>query len=107
MGIDAVHLNGAMTGVQDYNAMRQHEDMRMMMDHTNFQHQIDQNVDEKLNQVQEKDKGEFRHPKFDAKEKGNNAYDGDGGKGRDKHGEEKEKPQIKAPFLGGGFDMKI
>ena len=106
MGIDAVHLNGAMTGVQDYNAMRQHEEMRGFMDHTNFQKQIDQNVDEKLNQVQEKDKGEFRKQKFDAKEKGNGSYDGDGGKHRGNHKEEKEN-QVKAPYLGGGFDMKI
>ena len=89
MGIDAVHLNGAMTGIQDYNSMRQHEDMRAMMDHTNFQKQIDQNVDEKLNQ-----------------EKGNNSYDGDGGKHRQNNKEEKQK-QIKAPYLGGSFDLKI
>ena len=106
MGIDAVHLNGAMTGIQDYNSMRQHEDMRAMMDHTNFQKQIDQNVDEKLNQVQEKDKGEFRNQKFDAKAKGNNSYDGDGGKHRPNNKEEKPN-QVKAPYLGGSFDLKI
>ena len=107
MGIDAVHLNGAMTGVQDYNTMRHHEDIRGMMDQTNFQNKFNQEVDNKLNQVQEKDKGEFRNQKFDAKEKGNNAYDSDGGKHRKQEEEEHKKHEVKAPFLGGGFDMKI
>ena len=106
MGIDAVHLNGAMTGIQDYNTMRQHEEARTFMDQTNFHDQVNHRVDEKLNQVQEKDKGEFRNQKFDAKEKGNGSYDGDGGRGH-KHHDEKEKPEVKAPGLGGGFDMKI
>ena len=106
MGIDAVHLNGAMTGVQDYNNMRQHEDMRGIMDQTNFQNQFNREVDNKLNQVQEKDKSEFRNQKHDAKEKGNGSYSGDGGRNR-KIDKKEQENQVKAPYLGGSFDLKI
>ena len=32
MGIDAIHLNGAMTGIQDYNSMRQQEEAKVFLD---------------------------------------------------------------------------
>lgn len=106
MGIDAVHLNGAMTGIQDYTTMRQQEEGKVFLDQSNFQKQINKNVDDKLNQVQKKDDTENRKGKFDAKEKGNGSYFGDGGKQRKE--EEKAKEERKAsPYLGGGFDIKI
>lgn len=106
MGIDAIHLNGAMTGIQDYNSMRQQEEAKVFLDQSNFQNQFTQKVDTKLNQVQQKDDTENRKGKFDAKEKGSNTYFGDGG--QKKRDEEKAKQERKAtPYLGGGFDMKI
>lgn len=106
MGIDAIHLNGAMTGIQDYNAMRSAEEGKVFLDQNNFQNQFNQRLDEKLNQVQEKDDAENQSKKFDAKEKGNGSYSGDGGRKRKE--EERAKQERKAtPYLGGGFDMKI
>ena len=106
MGIDAIHLNGAMTGIQDYNQMRHQEDTRGVLNQTNYQNQFEQKVENKLNQVQQKDDMEHRQQKFDAKEKGNNSYAGDGGQRRNQGNEDKKK-QIKAPYLGGGLDIKI
>ncbi len=105
MGIDAIHLNGAMTGVQDYNSLRHQEDTKGMLNQTNFQNQFEQKVDNKLNQVQSKDNTDNQNRKFDAKEKGGNSYDGDGGQHRKQ--EKNEKNPVRAPYLGGGFDMKI
>lgn len=106
MGIDAVHLNGAMTGISDYTNMRQQEESKVFLDQSNIQNQFNQKVDNKLNQVQQKEDTENRKGKFDAKEKGNGTYFGDGG--RKKKEEEKAKQERKAsPYLGGGFDMKI
>lgn len=106
MGIDAVHLNGTMTGVQDFNTLRHQEDNKAMLNQTNFQNQFNQRVDNKLNQVQSKEDMDNRNRKFDAKEKGDNSYAGDGGK---KRGQEREnKPEkVRPPYIGGGFDMKI
>jgi len=106
MGIDAIHLNGTMTGVQDFNTLRHQEENKAMLNQTNYQNQFEQNVDNKLNQVQSKEDMENRNRKFDAKDKGDNSYEGDGGKNR---GQQKgNKPgQAKHPYAGGGFDMKI
>ena len=105
MGVDAVHFNTAMTGVQDYNTMKHVEDSKGFLNQTNFRNEFSQKIDNKLNQVQEKDKSENRQQKFDAKEKGNNSYTGDGGKRRSS--EENKKKEVRMPYLGGGFDMKI
>lgn len=106
MGIDAIHLNGAMTGIQDYNTMRNAEEGKVFLDQNNFQNQFNQRVEEKINQVQQKDDAENQPGKFDAKEKGNGTYAGDGGRKRKE--EERAKQERKAtPYLGGGFDMKI
>ena len=106
MGIDAIHLNGAMTGIHDYNVQRNVEEAKVFVDQSNTQQRFEQKVDDKLNQVQQKDDTENQPGKFDAKEKGNGEYAGDGGKRRKE--EEKARVERKAtPHLGGGFDIKI
>lgn len=105
MGIDAVHLNGAMTGVHDINVMKHLEEAKTVLDQTNYQNQFNQKVDNKLNQVQSKENMENRHQKMDAKDKGNGTYFGDGGQNRQK--QDKEQERKATPHLGGGFDMKI
>lgn len=109
MGIDAVHLNGAMTGIQDYNAMRHQEEARGLLNQTNYQNQFNQKVENKMNQVQSKDDLENQNRKFDAKEKGDNSYSGDGGKRRNNDSQKDGIVKVKssAPAVGGGFDMKI
>lgn len=103
MGIDAVHLNGAMTGVQDYTNMRHQEENKGMLNQINFQSQHNQKVEEKMNQIQSKEDLDNSNNKFDARDKGSNAYSGDGGGRRKKE----EAKQVKAPYLGGSFDIKI
>jgi len=105
MAIDPIHLNGTMTGVQDYNTMRHQEEVKGMLDQSNFQNQFNQRVDQKLNQVQQKEDMDNRGHKMDAKEKGSNSYAGDGGKNRQKEDHEEERKA--QPYIGGGFDMKI
>lgn len=105
MGIDAIHLNGAMTGINDYNQLRHQEDTRGILNQTNFQNEFNQKLDNKMNQVQSKDNTENPNQKFDAREKGNNSYTGDGGQRRNQEADEKK--QVKAPYLGGSFDLKI
>ena len=54
-------------------------------------------VEKQTQRVNEKDKAENRQKKFDAKEKGNNEYHGDGGQNRKK---EKKEPDGKVLLKG-------
>ena len=105
MAIDAVHLNGAMTGIHDYNTMKHQEASKTVLDQSNFQNQFNQKVDNKQHQVQTKDNAESGSQKFDARDKGNNEYAGDGGKQRK---DKNENPDGKVvPHARMSFDMKI
>lgn len=105
MAISRVEIQGQFTRAQDFTTIKQNEDNKGMVDQSNFQKHMERTVDDKLHQVRKGDDTENRGQKFDAKEKGKNAYAGDGGKRRgkqDKPGEEKVIPKFQ-----GGFDMKI
>lgn len=106
MGIDAVHLNGAMTGVQDYTTMKHQEETKGALNQTNYMNQFNHKVENKMTQIQSKENLDNQNKKFDAKEKGSNSYSGDGGEHHNKK-EDKTKSEAKAPYLGGSFDMKI
>lgn len=104
MGIDAVHLNGAMTGVQDYNVQHQ-EATKMMLDQSHLQNVATKKADEKQHQVQNKDDADKSGSHYDARDKGNGTYAGDGGMFRKKKESESDGRVI--PIQSGGFDMKI
>lgn len=105
MTISRVELQGQVTRAQDFTTIKHNEDNKPTVNQANIQRQFDQNVDNKLRQVNQKDQAENQGKRFDAKEKGNGTYFGDGGRKRKK--EEKEKDG-KVTLKGrGGFDMKI
>ena len=106
MAIGPVILNGAMTRVQDYAQMKQSEDTKGIVDQNNFQTQFNREIDNKLNQVHESDDTQNGEAKYDAKEKGNGSYEGDGGKRRGKQ-EEKDKDGKVIPKQYANFDIKI
>ena len=105
MTISRVELQGQVTRAQDFTTIKQNEDNKGMVDQANFQRQCDQTVDTKLRQVHQGERAENEGKKFDAKEKGNGNYSGDGGKNRKK--EEKEKDGKVFLKGQGGFDIKI
>ena len=106
MGIDAVHLNGAMTGVNEYHVVKHQEDGKAALQQANYQNQFEQKVESKLNQVQQKDDSGKTDNKFDAREKSNNEYAGDGGKKKKQNPDGIVKKKITLG-VGGGFDIKI
>ena len=106
MAIDAVHLNGAMTGVQDYTSMKHHEESKVMLDQSNIQNQVDKDVDDKSHQVINKDNSSKAENHADARDGGNAAYGGDGGMFRKKNKEEPKDGKV-VPKHNGSFDMKI
>ncbi|MCM1126705.1 MAG: hypothetical protein NC429_09555 [Lachnospiraceae bacterium] len=105
MTISRVELQGQVTRAQDFTTIKHNEDNKTMVDQTNIQRQFDQNVDNRLRQVNQSDQAENQQKRFDAKEKGNGTYSGDGGRRRKK---EEKKEDGKVVLKGrGGFDMKI
>ncbi|MBO5055970.1 MAG: hypothetical protein J6C64_06415 [Lachnospiraceae bacterium] len=105
MTISRVEIQGQLTRAQDFTTIKQNQDNKGLVDQTNFQKQFNQTVENKVRQVHQGDKAENEGKRFDAKEKGNGTYYGDGGKRRKK--EEKEKDGKVVLKGHGSFDMKI
>lgn len=105
MAIDIVHLNGAMTGVNDYLTGKHFEEGRVLSNQVAYQGEVEKNTEKKLNQVQEKDDLGNRQRKFDAKDKGDNSYAGDGGQNRNNG--RKDPDGTVRPITRASFDLKI
>lgn len=105
MAISPILFNGSVSRMQDVSTMKHNEDAKGMVDQSNFQNTFHKQIDSKLNQVHQSDTADNRQKKFDAKERGNNSYGGDGGQKRKKE----EKPQDGRVITKqtGGFDMKV
>lgn len=104
MAISPLLFNGTVTRMQDVSTMKQNEDMKGMVDQSNFQTTFNKQIDTKMNRVHKSDDAENRQKKFDAKNKGDNEYSGDGGKQRQGNNKDEGKVICKTQ---GGFDIKI
>lgn len=107
MAIGPMQLNAIMTRTQDYTPIKQNEDMKPMMDQSVFQNTMQKNIEKKLTQVKESDETDTYQRKQDAKEKGKNEYQGDGGRNR-----RQGQPEYSADGRvirkgGGGFDFSV
>lgn len=105
MTISRVEIQGQVTRAQDFTTIKQNEDNKGMVDQSNFQRQFGQTVENRVRQVHQGDRAENNSKKFDAKEKGNGSYAGDGGRRRKKS--EGEGDGRALPKRQGGFDIKI
>lgn len=105
MTISRVELQGQVARTQDFTTIKHNDDNKPVVEQTNIQRQFDQNVDNRLRQVNQSDQAENQQKRFDAKEKGDGNYSGDGGKRRKK--EEKEEDGKVILKGRGGFDIKI
>ena len=70
MAISPILFNGSVTRMQDVSQIKHNEDMKGMVDQTNFQSTFHKQIDHKMNQVHQSDNTENHQKKFDAKEKG-------------------------------------
>lgn len=105
MTISRIELQGQVTRAQDFTTVKQNEDNKGLVDQSNFQRQFDRTVDNKLRQVNQGEKVENEGKRFDAREKGNGSYSGDGGKKRRQ--EEKESDGKVVLKSQNSFDIKI
>ncbi len=106
MVINPIAVQGEITRAQDFTTIKHNEDNKGMVDQLNIQKQQQNQEDSRAHQVQKKDDPESAEKRYDAKEKGNNQYTGNGGKQRKK--EEQKKSDGKVVLKNqSGFDMKI
>lgn len=107
MAIGPMQLNGIMTRTQDFTSIKQNEDMKPMVDQSVFQNTMQKNIEKKLTQVKESDETDTYQRKQDAKEKGKNEYQGDGGRNR-RQGQPGGLPDGRVIRKGGaGFDFSV
>lgn len=106
MSISRIELQGQITRAQDYTTIKHNEDNKGVIDQNNFQNQFHKAVDNRMTQVHHGENTENQNKRFDAKDKGNGEYTGDGGQNKKK---EKEKDSDGKVFIKNmnRFDMKI
>lgn len=106
MAINPIILQGQITRTPEFTTIKHNEDTKGMVDQLNIHKQFDSQVDNKLHQVQKKDDPENEGKQYDAKEKGNEQYTGDGGQKRKKRN--KQQPDGKVLLKGqSNFDIKV
>lgn len=86
----------------DYSAIKHNEDNKGFVDQTNIIQQTDKNIEQRLREVHSSDDTQWHQKNPDAKEKGNNEYQGDGGRNRKKGVSERMVVKNR-----GGFDIKV
>lgn len=84
MAIGLVEMHGQITRAQDFTSIKHNEDSKGMVEQANFGQQMTKQVEKQVNRVNKGDQPEYHERKFDAKDKGDNEYQGDGGKKRKK-----------------------
>ena len=104
MAFGAIELT-TISRAQDYSTIKQNEDNKGMIDQSNISHQVQRNAEQRTREVHTSDNADWHEKKPDAKEKGNNAYYGDGGKRRGKKADGTVRDTRVS--RSGGFDMKI
>lgn len=93
----------SLTRTQDYTTIKHNEDNKGLVNQANIGQQIQKDTEQRAKEVRSGDNAEWHERKFDAKDKGDNEYNGDGGKRRKR--EEKTEQVIVNGHR--SFDIKI
>lgn len=93
---------------QDFQIIKQNEDIKSAVDQTNIAHVREQKENNLNNEVVNTSESEWYRKDPDAREKGSNEYAGDGGSER-RNPNNKKKPVDKMIVKGrrSGFDLRI
>lgn len=107
MSIRPVDFNGMIQRTQDVGTLKQQEDNKPAVQQYSIEVKQEKQEDSLAHKVQDTEGKENFEFRYDAKEKGNNSYDGDGKKRkRQKTGSEKEG-KIFPRERKSNFDVKI
>lgn len=107
MAIGIIELHGQVTRAQDYTMLKQNEDNRPVLEQANLGEQMTRQLERKAEEVNQTDKAEYYNRKFDAKDKGDNSYAGDGGRKRKKDGHGREDGRVTLKGEGSHFDVSL
>lgn len=91
------------TRTQDYSPIKQNEDNRSIVQQTTIGQEQKKDVEQRTREVRSSDNSDWQSKQFDAKEKGENEYSGNGGSQRKKQ-EHRDRVVVKGHQ---GFDIKI
>lgn len=107
MGLGPMEISGALSRVTDFATIRQNEENKGQVDQANFAGQFQKEVQNRGNTVKRANDANNDQKKFDAKEKGSNEYEGDGGKRRrgDSLGSNDGRVSVKGSTS--SFDIRI
>lgn len=105
MTIRPIDLNGMIQRTQDVGTMKQQEDAKPVLDQQNIQNHFVKQEDKLAKQVNHADNANQEEYRYDAKEKGNSQYRGNGGSKKEKKNKETERVIVKGKST--GFDIKI
>lgn len=91
------------TRSQDYATMKHQETAKVVTDQSHITARVQKDANQNTRQVRSGEQPDWHGRKFDAKEKGDGQYHGDGGQRR----REKDKDGTVKLKTSGGFDVKI
>lgn len=99
----------AVTGSQDYMAIKHNEDHKAMNMQSVLFEQGEKGNEQKLSEVENLEGAEWLQKEMDGRDKGNNQYYGDGGKGKKKATQKKKEDRHEQVIVNGhkSFDIKI
>ncbi|MCR5656241.1 MAG: hypothetical protein K6G06_02150 [Butyrivibrio sp.] len=118
MSINRIDFQGALARTNDFSQIKQNEDNKVVTDQNAFQTEFKKEVDQKANSVNQKENVNQNQEKFDAKDKGKNEYQGNGGKNRGQQHTKESMEKLAESIIGSdgrpldmhissGFDFKI
>lgn len=82
MAIGFVEMQGQITRAQDFTTLKHNDDSKGMVEQANVGQQMTRQIERQVNRVNKGDQPEYHEKRFDAKDKGSNEYNGDGGRSR-------------------------
>lgn len=92
-----------LTRTQDYSPIKQNEDNKGYIQQNTIGHEQKKEIEHHTKEVRRSDNADGQNKKFDAREKGSNEYQGDGGR------KKRQSPEEGRVVIKGqkGFDMKV
>lgn len=94
----------SITRSQDYTTIKQSEDNKSLMQQSGLVENMKKETEHKTKQVNKGDNAEWQQKKYDAKEKGNGSYEGNGGRKQQKKNEPDGQVVVKGRS---SFDIKV
>lgn len=105
MGVSPIEMSQMFTRTQDISPIKQHEEVKPMLDQNAFQQQLEKQVEEHSRKVIDPNKSSKNEYDYDAKKKGNGEYSGNSKKKKQSGKENQDEDSFEDNSH--GFDIRI